>query len=858
MTTYSEYQDKSSSIKGVLVKVEVAKRVSGFTFYDTNIYVAPFTEKIIETLEKNGIPLASRPSIVALLDNGYFLDTDNDLLYVQLAGGSNPNAFFMTVTFHLFFSNIPANVHKNPSLATGPVVHWLPMVVGTSQFGFKLDNSEVDQIGNAIDGSGSVDFVSDLDFWGSRFDKLTFDNKSCEIYSWSPSLNDGEARLVYKGIIDAKTFSDKKVSLRLRDQLAELRAPVSLLPLSDLSLRISDSQNLWRQRRIYGRLKGHVATSTDQVTKNGYPLTGTFSVTDGSDSLSGIGTSFLSELSPNDEILLDGASDRITIGDVISTNTAATLSDDYVGSSLSGVTATVFPSLPKRYINRNFIIAGHTTSEPTTVVTGSLGVRVIQVASSAGMRAGDPLLVDGQSTSIQRISGDGFTIKLAQTLTNPVMAGDSVVRPSASNVYINDRLLVVTRDYVYDAVTGTMALDPLAEFNIAPIERVRGTSQFTSASRQVDGTNTVYTEDYKPGDWIKAFGQSDWAEVLYVQNDVTLFIRVASTYSATDSSQRKRPDIYDEKQSVLSLDVLGKTTDGDIAGELISTGPGIVQDLLTEAGLSAIIDTATFTTAKAQAPYALGLAIPTRASETKTKNVRDYINDINKTVFGSLVQDADFNLKYKIFNPRRPESDTESLDQTDIIGFSFNVDSKRIVKTAVVNWGAREYDGPSLGPVAFASSIDSEIALYLTKSTKEFQITTTFQDEGDADIFASRWAFLLSIATATLNVQTKLQVIDKSVTDLVKISHPKFYERIGTTLKTKYAAIQGSSKTAFNNSIELEDLANAFSRCSTITENTANNYDNANDSELILSGFITDTYGMMDNNGDTIGINLIW
>lgn len=858
MTTYSEYQDKSSSIKGVLVKVECAKRLSGFSLYSGSIYNAPFDEKIIESVEVNGIPASESTTIAGVTAGKYFLDTTNNLLYLRTNNSANPNAKFVTITFHLFFGNIPANVHKNPSLATGPVVHWLPMVIGTSQFAFKLDNSEVDQIGNAIDGSGSVDLVSDLDFWASRFDKLTFDNKSCEVYSWSPTLNDGQAQLIYKGIIDAKTFSDKKVSFKLRDQLAELRAPVSLFPLSDLSLRISDSQSLWRQRRIYGRLRGHVATSTDQVTTAGYPLTGTFSATDGSDTLTGSGTLFLAELSPNDEILLDGADERITIGDIITSNTSATLSDEFVGSSLSGVTATVFPSIPKRYINRNFIIAGHATAEPTTTVTGSLGVRVIQVVSSQGMRAGDPLLVDGQSTSIQRISGDGLTIKLAQTLATPVVFGDSVVRPSASNVYINNKLLVVTRDYVYDATTGTLALDPLAEFNVAPTERVRGDATFTATSRQVDGTNTFFTEDYQPGDWIKAYGQSSWAEVLYVQDDVTLFIRVASSYSATDDAQRKRPDIYDETKSVLSLDVLGKTDDGFSTGDLINTGPGIVEDLLIEAGLTSIIDTASFTTAKALAPYQLGFAIPSKASDSKTKNVRDYINDINKTVFGSLVQDADFNLKYKIFNPRRPESSTQSLDQHDILGFSFNVDSKRIVKTARVNWGAREYDGPSLGPVSFQSSFDSDTALYLTNSTKEFQITTALHDEADADIFASRWAFLLSIATATLNVQTKLQVIDKSVTDLVKISHPKFYERVGTNLKTKYAAIQGSSKTAFNNALELEDLANAFSRCSTITENTANNYSNASDDELILSGFITDTYGMIANDGDTIDINLIW
>jgi len=857
MSTYVEFQNKPSSTKAVLVKIETARRITGFTIYSGSIYSLDIREKIIESVEQNGTALTEVASIASIAAGDYFLD--NQTLYLRTTGSTNPNAEFVVLFYHLFFSSIPANVHKNPSTATGPMVHWLPMVTGASQFGFKLDNAEIDQIGNAIDGSGSIDLLNDQDYWSSRFDKLTFENKSCEIYSWSPILDDGEAQLIYKGIIDSKSYSDKKITFRLRDQLTELKAPVELLNLEDVSgVRISDALNLWKQRRVYGRVRGHIATSIDQITKNGYPLTGTFTLANGDVTLTGTGTAFLTELSPGDEIILNGNTIKVTVGETISSNTLCELSDEYVGVNFAGVTATLFPSHSKRWINREFIVAGHATREPTTTVTSSPGVRTIDVADSTDFRVGDAILVDGQPTTIQRISGDGFRIKFAQTLTNPVMNGDSVIRISVSNVYINDEPLNVTRDYSYDAATGRLTLDPLAEFNVASIEAVRGTSQFTNTSRQVDGTNTIYTEDYAAGDWIKIFGQSDWAEILYIESETRLFLRTASLYSGTDVSQRKRPKVYTENQTTLSLDVLGKTVDGFKTGDLISTGPSIVKDLLIEAGLSSLVEIPSFNAAAEIAPYDIGLVIPMKERDTKTRNVRDYINEINRTVFGSLVQDADFQLQYKIFNPRRPAASTQILDQHDLISFKFSVDSKRIVKRAIINYGAREWDGPAKGPVNFESLFESDTGNYLTKTNKEYRVATLFQDLGDADIFASRWAFLLSIATATLDVETKMQAIDKRVTDLIRISHPKLYERVGTTIKQKYAAVQGVTKSAFGTSLELEDLANAFSRCSTITANDAESYVDADEEHLILNGFITDNYGLQNNDGDTIGTSLIW
>lgn len=56
----------------------------------------------------------------------------------------------------------------------------------------------------------------------------------------------------------------------------------------------------------------------------------------------------------------------------------------------------------------------------------------------------------------------------------------------------------------------------------------------------------------------------------------------------------------------------------------------------------------------------------------------------------------------------------------------------------------------------------------------------------------------------------------------------------------------------------MDDLSGAFSRCSTVTENTAVEFDLSEDADKLINGYITDNYGMQDNAESTFGINLIW
>jgi hypothetical protein len=152
----------------------------------------------------------------------------------------------------------------------------------------------------------------------------------------------------------------------------------------------------------------------------------------------------------------------------------------------------------------------------------------------------------------------------------------------------------------------------------------------------------------------------------------------------------------------------------------------------------------------------------------------------------------------------------------------------------------------------------SKAGLYLTKTDKVFQLNTLLTKDEEAVIIARRWAFLLSISSSVISIDSKLQLSDLNVTDIVRLEHPKLYDRVGTSIKTKFAAIQSSRKNGFDTKIELEDLANAFSRCSTIVDVGSPNFDDSTDRDIVLSGYITDDFGLLNSDANTFDVNLIW
>lgn len=849
---YTDFQNLPASEKIGLVKINCSEAAKGWSLYSGSIYSLSFN-KVIDNITDSGVELTEAASLGTVVANSYYWDRQNGTLYLRTSDSVNPNSKFIVVESSLFFSNV--SVAAPYDLGSGFEVNWLPLLKGTSDFGVALDNQN--QLGFAIEGSGSIDLINDRAFWDSKFDKLTFENKRVSIYSWNRSLAITEAKIIYRGLVESKTWSSTSIQFKIKDSLNELRSAVILDDMQDyVGAKLSSKDLLTKQRVVYGYIYGHRPTNIDQLVNEAYELTGTVSITNASATVTGSGSAFLAEISPDDELTFDDGETFYTVESVAS-NTSLTLSEVFEGDTASGLTFSIRPNKPKPYINREFLIAGHALREPVTTVTASPSLGYIEVASTLDMEAGDAITVGSELTSILRISGN--RLFLSPYLVNLASIGATVTRRAVSSAWIGSRELVYSRDYTVNAAGALLTLNQDAEFNIAPIKKLLGTSvTFTNTSRAVTGVGTFFKNDLVPGDWIRAYGQADFFQVLSIESDTALTLRSAATYSATTTAQYKSPAYYKEGTSVLSVDCLGKTSDGLTTGALIKTGPEIVKDLILNVGVDATdIDSASFVTASGLAKYKLGLAIPEKVSDKNSPKVRDVINKINQSIFGSLIQTADFKLKYNILSPKR-DSTATTFTEKDVLSFKIKSDSSRIVKTMKLNYLKREYDNSADQANFLQHVVTNNIGTYLVATNKEVTQESYITDASDALIVARRYSFLYQLASSIIGIDTKLKAARLEVNDKVILEHENLYERIGSSSKRKFAAIQSIKKSVFDSSIEIEDLANAFTRCGVITGNTHPTYDLSSDLERSYAGYITDDFGMIDNNADTYGLHLIW
>lgn len=849
---FSSYSALSSSEKIVLVQLWPSKRLQGWVVHSGSVYkITSFTTDVIVSITEAGVALTSVAAVGSVIAGTYFHDRANQTLYLRTTSSVNPNTVFIAMTFKQFFSNV--GVSAPHDLSTGFEVPYLALVRDTSEFGLSLDNQN--QLGVAIEGSGSVTFHNDKTYWTSTFDKYVWENKFCLVYAWSRSLLISDAKLIYKGKVKGKTYDIKSVRFQLKDLINEIRANIPLDDISDLTGElVSEELSEAKQRLVYGRVNGMVPTPIDQIV-DGYLLAGTVAINNGSATLTGTTTTFLSKYSPGDNIAIQDVEDEVTVKSV-DTDTQITLTENFSEASITGKTHRIVPEVKNlRYANRVYKVAGHALKEPSTTVTLFISSIIIEVASVADLLVGDFFTLNSQTVQIANITGSN-RLTLVTALNTVPNVGDTLTVQSIKNVFIDNQRLVDGRDFTIDAVNGKLTLDSLAEFNVAPVKTLTGTVSFTSASRSVTGSGSLFTTELKPFDWIKSNGQATYFEVLSIQSDTALTLRSNSSYTAGSVvGEYKNPKYYAEDESFVSCDVLGKTENGVKTGAFIKTGPGIVEDLLKLAGLTSSINTTDFTTAKSVSKQMVGLVIPENFDDKKTPKFRDVITKVNQSVFGTLKQDESFQLSYEILEPGKAVSLT--VNESDILGFKIDSKSDKLIKTVVVEYDNREYDPAALKKTFSQFTVTSDIGQYLVETEEEFRQNTVLIDETQAETLAQRYAFFKELSSSVVIFDTKLQAMESQVNDSVSFSHPLLYERFGSSDKIKVSAIQAIKKTAGSVNVEIEDLGNAFARSSAITENTAESYTSASSTEKSKNGYITDSYGMIDNDASTSGINLI-
>lgn len=550
----------------------------------------------------------------------------------------------------------------------------------------------------------------------------------------------------------------------------------------------------------------------------------------------GTGTNFKTIFSPDDEIVVvvNDIENSYRIEDVVS-DIELTLSDE-IQDTFSLMTTK--PDVPYRGFNRNWHIAGHKLRSVTHNVASVIDENNIELDSISELFEGDTITINSNYRKIIRITGN--KVRINQSLAG-VLVGQIVEKIPVPLVHSETQPYIFGRDYT---VTNTVSdciinFDSLAEFNVAKNKSLSISFQFTNGSDVVIATSTDrdLTNIFKPRDWVRSkdITHQVWYEILSVDQ---LQLRLRINYAGTNflGQLNYRQPNYISDESLVTADCLGMEYDS----EWIKTPSHSVLQMLDSIGITEI-NTASFDDAKVDCQYIVSLALP-QTIGSEMPSIRDAVTLINKSCFGSLYFDGDFNFTYKILNSSKPET-LSSIKDEDILGFSVQT-RNQILGTVKINY--RPFVDQNTSSETFKQiSIESDFVAETSQIKREETLTAYLYDYEDALTIAERWRFFRSLSQSIVKVQAKLNFMLTNLNEPVFIELERLFKRYGGNGRRKIGIVNAVDKDGDSTSITFNDLGNIFNRVPAICPDSQNEYLLSESDEIAKYGFI------VDNNTET-------
>ena len=830
MSTYQEFSRRPVSEKVTLAHIEPSARLLLWNDEGNNIYSKKVNHFVI-SVRLGTIELMPQTHVV--LNPGYwYFDPQSSKVYLRMPDDSNPQSSYVSAIYRLFFSDAPYTISYDLS-DEGMVVDYEPLIASGGRFSAAV--SSTDQLGIALESSGSLSLHNTSGYFDGIFDKLFFEQKRVRIYSWSPEINFSEAKLLFDGEITGKSFDDKKVRFNLKDFIHKLRQTVNLGAFSREDGTITDSVIGKPKRALYGKVEGVKAQSVDMVV-DGYLLPGTFSFIRGSDQVMA-SEDILSVLSPGDDIKFNFRGQEYSHGikDVVSARQLILSEETEV--SASEVNCLNLPDRPYRGKNRKWMVAGHKLRRPETTIDSVRDALYFTVVNIQDFEVGDAITINGVGAKIIRIVDRGIVID--QQLPSIPEIGMSVVKNPVNGVWYNKRKLIFERDYlVENSPSGCwIILNEFAERNISSPKSITGTVGFSKGSTTLMGQSTIFTKELRPRDWIKSqnIAHPDWYEILEVVDDTQIKLRQVLQGETHDgAADANTPRLIDDR-SILAVDCIGKE---DAKGRWVRTASDVVRDLLVDAGIDNI-EESSFLEASTDAPYTVSLTLPLTFGG-KIPLVREAITLVNKSVFGSLVNNTQYNVAYKALTPDRPPG-MPLIRDDDIIDFS--VKSKTdIIRKFTLHYA--HFDSDRYEPGKKGSKIiefASRFVENLIGTPKERSRDVYLFHQSDVQQIIERYALFHELSQSIVSIKTKLNLVNLSVGDKLQLQFNRLYERFGDNqAKIKVGVVNKIVKSGTETVVEITDLGNIFNRVACVCEDSAPDFSGANQNQRALHSYICD------------------
>jgi len=826
---YNDFASKTRSSKLVLCHVEPVQRVSVFTNTAGNIYKKAVNHVVISVTE-DGTNLTEASSASVTTGEWYY-DNLTGELYINCADDLDPKTHTIKLTYRLFFSN--RSIDLPYDLASGFEVHYDGRVLSNSPIRKELDE---EQIGVVLETATTIKLENTDGYFDDLYDVLIFENKDIKIYSWSEIIPLSENQKLFDGQIQNKTFSETSIGFSCKDFTYKLREPVSHENFDVSDGTIPEQYLYTPKRRLFGQLKQLQCVPIDS-TLSGFPLTGTMTVVESSKTIvTGVGTSFLSEASPKDELIYtrNNIEYRGAIATVDS-DTQITMDDDYP-ISFENSSAVINPKVPYRKKNRRWHIAGHKLRAPSATIDATEQANRFSVDDASEFFAGDLVTVNDEAAVIRRVSGNNIVLRTNLQAGEPSVS-ELLEKNPVSKVYANGREAIIYRDYEIENNTNDAVLvfgDDF-EFNIAPINSLTTSLTFTNGSRTINVSSGDPRGEISVRDWIQSgnISHQTWYEVLRVTEN-QVFIRTAYIGSTGTSTGKVRNVNVVDDDTIVTVDCVGQ----DRSNKWIKTASDAVLDLIENDSSLSNIDTASFSQAAIDSSAVLSYVTPKKIGG-KASTVRNVITDINKSVFGSLVLDNSFNLSYKVLTSEKPitlsEINDDDLASRSVISTTRN----KIIRK--VNASYSFFTDRFTGEDAFELyEYTNEFVDDFIGVTEELDVDIYLFNESDAETIAQRYALYNSLSQSIITVSGKLNLANFTLNDVVWIGLDRIYKRFGNQDRRKVGIINKITNDGTNVTLRINDLGNSINRISNISANDSSDFTTSTSGDRILYNYIVD------------------
>jgi len=839
MKTYNEYIAETTSEKIVLAHVFCKWRPFLFTTYTGNI-LQKTMDNFVSGVTQTGTTLTEVADKDSVVEDTYYFDIPTSILYVYSTDIAEEEVI---VDFKLFYST--GSIKLPHDLDEGYDVYYEPRLLSTSGISIKI-SEEIK--GMALVGTSRLSLQNTDGFFNDIYGKYIWDNKLVVIYSYNRDILPSEASIIYRGLINTRKNDEKTVTFNLKDYLKIFEITPAIERFDSTDDVIKDVEGIYK-RRIFGRVDGMQLQSID-MSGTRVPLTGTFAGNSGSATITGTGTDFLDELTPDDTLFLGDLELNI---DSISSNTSLTLGDDLT-ISFGGTIGYSEYNIPYQKFNRKWFVSPKALSEPTSQITDITSTLLFAVADVSKFLAGDTVVFDtspAQTRVIARIISSDNLIYLTTALDTLPTTSNYLSRAPILNVYYDKRLVSPSYYTVTNNTSGcylTFASDFEKDFAI--VSNVNSKTYEMDASENIiyyfDKTTEQPEIDVKPRDWV-SFDGADWFEVLALDEDGLILTRTNNSAVAKSSTLKLKKTNHLNDDSIVSVDLYGETIDGAVATEWLRNTPQLYKKIITEFGYGDSLNTSSFDDADENSIIAV--VTPLKFSKT-SETFKSLIDRLGESTHSVLTVDKDLKLKYVNLNTDLDYDDLTTITEYDIISWGVDLSAPQLYsdhnteyRFKEINYLTEEYTN---SVYEFENDfVNNYVGVDRIKDSDFF-----LYDSDEVKYLTQQDSFLNSLSSSVYTIKSDLKYINLEIGEVIKLDFLNVDPKLGIIISI--------SKKEDSVDLIVSDLGNIFDRRAVIAPDTAADYTSATDAEKLIYGYITDDYGLSDDDEDTFNTNLIF